>query len=121
MRKADDTGLAPRPPAPGAPVFDEPWQAQVLALAYGLIDRGVFSARQWSEMLGTVLQEAETSGAPDTQETYYQSALKALEQLMRRGDALARDELDERMEEWRQAYLKTPHGKPVELDTAGRR
>ncbi len=48
-----------------APVFDEPWQAQTLALAFNLIDRGQFSASQWSETLGAELKRNLSNGETD--------------------------------------------------------
>ncbi len=99
------------------PVFEEPWQAQVLALANNLIARGQFTDSQWSDTLGARLAAANAGGAPDTGETYYLCALAALEQLLDSQSGLRTDLLDDRTEAWRQAYLRTPHGKPVLLDT----
>ena len=65
----------------GEPVFDEPWQAQVLALACNLVDRGVVSAGEWSTALGAELSRAQAGGAPDDARTYYRSVLAALETL----------------------------------------
>ena len=99
-----------------SPAFEEPWQAQALALAFNLIDQGAYTNVQWSEMLGAKLVEANNRGAPDTAETYYQCVLAALETLLASKDGLPAAELDERTEAWRQAYLRTPHGQPVELE-----
>lgn len=99
-----------------SPAFEEPWQAQALALAFNLIDQGAFTNVQWSEMLGAKLVEANDRGEPDTTETYYQCVLAALEALLASTDGLPAAELDERTEAWRRAYLRTPHGHPVELE-----
>ncbi len=106
--------IAPLAGLDGAPAFDEPWQAQVLGLAYALADAGVFTAAAWSETLGAELRKAAVLGAPDNQSTYYDAALAALERLTVDG-GVSSDELTSRMAAWRRAYLNTPHGKPVEL------
>jgi hypothetical protein len=41
--------------------------------------------------------------------------------LVRRMEMVSCDELDARVEAWRQAHLNTPHGKPVELHAAPQR
>jgi nitrile hydratase accessory protein len=97
------------------PEFDESWQAQVLGIADRLIDVGVLSGKQWAEGLGQELRQAAEAGAPDDKETYYSSVLAALENLIGETGNINRDELDARVEAWRQAYLATAHGKPVEL------
>jgi nitrile hydratase accessory protein len=99
----------------GEPVFDEPWQAQALAAAYALAENGLFARRAWSEALGAELRRAEDAGAPDTAETYYQAAVAALERLVTESGAASAETLAERREAWRQAYMDTPHGQPVEL------
>jgi nitrile hydratase accessory protein len=107
--------VAPLARRDGEPTFDEPWQAQALALAFALCERGVFSAAAWSEALGTELRRAEARGAPDNHDTYYAAALAALEGLLAATGGITRDNVSERIEAWRRAYLNTPHGQPVEL------
>jgi len=98
----------------GEPAFDEPWQAQVMALAFQLVERGAFSAAAWSDALGAELAVRAARGEPDDPPGYYQAALAALEGLLD-GGGVARAELAERTEAWRRAYLHTPHGQPVVL------
>ena len=69
------------PLAPPARWFEEPWQAQALALADSLVQAGRFSATDWGAALGTALKEAEARGAPDTLDGYYAAVLVALERL----------------------------------------
>jgi nitrile hydratase accessory protein len=97
------------------PAFAEPWQAEVLALAFALSERGVFSTAGWSKTLGEELERAEAQGAPDDHETYYAAALAALERLVAQSGNVSGDTLSARTEAWRRAYLETPHGQPVEL------
>ncbi len=97
------------------PVFEEGWQAQVLALAFNLVERGQFSSVEWSEALGAELVRAKDRGEPDDSATYYQAVLTALEGLLHQQESLTNNLLDQRADAWRDAYLRTPHGKPVEL------
>ena len=91
--------------------FAEPWHAQVLAQAHGLIRAGHLDATTWANALGEALRDAETSGAPDTEETYYLAALQALESVV----PLDPEALANRKTDWEAAYRRTPHGQPVEL------
>ena len=117
--KASEKGAdRPLPRSDDEPVFDDPWQAQVLALANDLAEKGVFTRAAWSDALGAALRDADARGAPDTPETYYMCALAALETLLADADKVSGNMLDERTESWRRAYLNTPHGEPVELEAA---
>ncbi len=115
MSPSESRQLGPLARRDDEPAFDEPWQAQVLALAANLIDQGVFSNSQWSDALGAELKRAESEGEPDVPRTYYQSALAALETLLAIDARIAADSLNARVDAWRRAYLNTPHGQPVEL------
>lgn len=107
------------PATPPGPTFDEPWQAQVLAIADTMVTAGRFTATQWAETLGAALKTADQGGAPDTSETYYGAALQALETLVSAQTPIDQTALDARKDQWARAYLATPHGKPVLL-SAGR-
>ena len=48
------------------PVFDEPWHAQILAIADGLVNSGAFSAIDWANALGAERQAAVVKGAKDS-------------------------------------------------------
>ena len=102
----------------GGPAFDEAWQAQSLAIADTLVGAGVVTAMDWSEALGSELQAAAQAGAADNADTYYLAVLGAVEKLLRHMEIIGRDDLNSRVEAWRQAYFDTPHGKPVELRMA---
>jgi nitrile hydratase accessory protein len=97
----------------GEPVFGEPWHAETLALADLLVQRGVLSPKRWAETLGAEI--AALNAEPDDRETYFRAVLAALERLLAENSAVTRAELDEREQQWERAYLRTPHGKPVEL------
>ena len=99
----------------GEPVFDEAWQAQVLAMADSLARRGAFTPHDWSRTLGAELRQAMRDGAPDDSMTYYQAALRALERLLDGNGAVTIEAVTERRDAWERAYLATPHGHPVTL------
>ena len=103
------------PLAPPKPAFDEPWQAQALALADSLVRAGAFSADDWAEGLGAALREAEAAGAPDTLDTYYSAVLTALERLTEARAGISAAARADRRAAWAAAYRHTPHGQPVEL------
>ena len=109
--------LKPLAAADGEPSFDEPWQAQVLAIADTLVQNGMFSAGAWSDALGAALKKADADGAEDNQETYYRCALSALETLVADNSEIDRPAMTGKRRDWEQAYLSTPHGQPVNLKT----
>lgn len=106
------------PLAPNGPVFQEPWHAQVLAIADTMIRAGTFSGEDWAQTLGASLRAADAAGKPDTSDTYYACAVETLERLVAGHTGISADTLSERKETWARAYLATPHGQPVLL-TAG--
>jgi nitrile hydratase accessory protein len=103
------------PLAPPKPAFDEPWQAQALALADAMVKAGHFTAAEWAEALGATLEEAEARGMPDTLEIYYTAAVAALEKLGEERMSISAQERVRRRADWEAAYRRTPHGMPVEL------
>ncbi|MEF2552542.1 nitrile hydratase accessory protein [Aurantimonas sp. A2-1-M11] len=107
------------PLAPPGRVFDEPWQAQALALADALVQQGRFSALDWAEALGAELSKAEAQGGPDTMETYYLAVLVSLERLCETRAGISGTDRARRRSEWEAAYRRTPHGEPVELRADG--
>lgn len=115
-----EDSLGPLQRKDGDPTFDEAWQAQSLAIADTLVDAGVVTATAWAEALGFEVQSAARAGAADNADTYYLAVLGAVEKLLRQIEIIGRDELDARVEAWRQAYLSTPHGKPVKLRAASK-
>lgn len=94
----------------GEPLFDEPWQAQSLAIANRLIEAGCFSAGAWAETLG-----AEIRAATDGRDDYYAAVLRALERLTAARGLVSKEDLADRKAAWARAYQRTPHGRPVEL------
>jgi nitrile hydratase accessory protein len=99
----------------GGPVFSEPWQAQAFALAVKLSESGAFTWSEWAEALGTELKAAADRGHPDDGSHYYEHWLAALEHLVTAKGLADRAALDQRRQDWAEAYRHTPHGNPVEL------
>ncbi len=97
----------------GEPVFGEPWHAEALALADLLVKGGAISSTGWAEALGAEIKAL--NAEPDDRETYYRAVLAALERLLAENGSVTSAELHQREHQWERAYLRTPHGKPVEL------
>jgi nitrile hydratase accessory protein len=66
------------------PVFNEPWQARVFAMAVLLHECGVFSWSEWAAALSHEIRVAQAAGDRDLGDTYYHHWLKALETLSAR-------------------------------------
>ena len=93
------------------PVFVEPWQAQAFALTLKLHEAGAFTWPEWAQALSVELaRHPEDDGS-----RYYEHWVAALEGLVTGRNLAALNELSSRKDAWKNAYLRTPHGKPVEL------
>jgi nitrile hydratase accessory protein len=99
----------------GGPVFDEPWQAQVFAMAVRLNEAGRFTWAEWAEHLGAQIKAAQQAGDPDLGDSYYDHWLRALEYLVAEKDLVTPDELTARHDAWDRAARATPHGEPIVL------
>jgi nitrile hydratase accessory protein len=120
LNPSDPERLAALPRMPrdeGGPVFAEPWQAQAFALAVKLSEAGHFTWKEWAAALADTLKGAAERGEPDDGTRYYEYWLATLERLATEKGLTRREELHARKEAWTDAYLHTPHGKPVELGT----
>lgn len=100
------------------PAFDEPWQAQAFAMTLKLYEEGQFTWPEWAQQLGAEIAEKTALSGQTDNESYFQCWLAALEKISMRKKLVSPDQLNARKEQWRQAYLHTPHGKPVLLDAA---
>ena len=106
-------GAIPRDDA--GPVFAEPWQATAFALAVRLSNEGHFTWAEWAATLSGEIAAAQRAGDPDLGDTYYLHWVRALERLCAAKGLAPNAEVDRRSDEWRRAYLRTPHGQPIEL------
>ena len=118
MTAAAGGGL-PGAPGDGGPVFAEAWHAEVYALTTSLIERGLVSDAEWTAALSNAIGAAQAAGDPDLGDTYYDHWLVALEALCTSKGLALGPAIDQRAADWREAYLHTPHGQPVELRGAG--
>jgi nitrile hydratase accessory protein len=100
----------------GGPVFAEPWQAQAFSLAVHLSAQGHFTWKEWATALADELRASAERGEPDDGSHYYHCWLAALEHLAVAKRLSDRTALLARKEAWADAYRRTPHGKPVELE-----
>jgi len=97
------------------PVFREPWEANAFAMAVRLNEAGVFTWVEWAATLASEIDRAQADGDRDLGDTYYRHWLNALETLVASKGLLGVSDMARRKEEWRRAYLATPHGAPIEL------
>jgi nitrile hydratase accessory protein len=119
---AERAAALPRLPRDaGGPVFAEPWQAQAVALAVKLSEQGHFTWKEWAAALADELKAADDRGEPDDGTRYYEHWLAALERLVVDKGITDREAMRKRKEAWAEAYLHTPHGKPVELNGSDRK
>jgi len=99
--------------APEAPPFDEPWQAQIFAMALALHQRGLFSWVEWAQALGAEI----AAGAQEAgNEAYFQAWLRALEKILAAKGVASAAEQERLARAWRAAADATPHGQPILLD-----
>ena len=115
MTRADLDALPLLPRDEEGPVFAEPWQAQAFAMTLRLFEQGAFTWPEWTEALSAEIAAARERGEPDLGDTYYAHWLAALEKLTKGKGLVAGAEMDQRKDEWRRAYLNTPHGQPIDL------
>ena len=121
------TARDPRPEAlelpseDGEPVFAEPWQAQAFALVVALHRQGRFAWREWVDTLVAEIRASPARPGESANDAYFRQWQAALEHIVTRKGLTEPEALDARTEAWRQAYLRTPHGRPVELAAAERK
>lgn len=106
----------PIPTDTGGPVFSEPWEAQVFAMAVHLSEAGYFTWEEWVSFFSEELANAASHTEPDDGANYYQHWLATLERLVTAKGLTDPATLHTRKHEWLHAYMNTPHGQPVELN-----
>lgn len=99
------------------PDFAEPWHAELFAITHTLASAGHFAWSDWSTHFAAALKSANDSGAPKDGSTYYDVWLGAFEEFLVRHRLADPAQLTELKCAWTDAYLKTPHGTPVQLDS----
>ena len=101
-------------PDPDAP-FAEPWHAQIFALTHKLAQAGHYTWSEWAERFAAQRAASAREGSPDLDSTYYDDWLRTFEQLLVDKGLADKASLDTLKASWTEAYLETPHGKPVHL------
>ena len=119
MMRKGKTGAAAMPLSPKK-AFDAPWHAEVFALAVHLNEGGYFDWPEWAGRFGENLAAAKTAKIGvveglDGSDDYYQIWLQTLIELMQKKGLVDAKMLASIKAQWREAYLTTPHGKPVHL------
>jgi nitrile hydratase accessory protein len=104
----------------GEPVFAEPWQATAFALAVRLSAQGHFTWKEWAAVLAEELKIDAERGEPDDGSRYYHCWLAALERLVVAKGLSDAAALLARKEAWAEAYRRTPHGMPVDIESESR-
>lgn len=112
----DRLGALPREEA-GAPLFREPWQAQLFALTVNLSEAGHFTWSEWAAAFADELARARTAG-PNEAEAYFERWLAALQALLAAKGLAAAADIARLRDAWADAYAHTPHGQPVKLRRA---
>jgi hypothetical protein len=113
--------LSPLARKAASQLFDEPWQAQALAMADLLVQSGIINGHDWANRLGARLRSAPPDARADDANAYYGAVLDALEDLLYGSNALDPAQVASFQAQWKRAYLNTPHGAPVELSAGSRR
>ena len=103
---------APEPPA----TFEAPWHGQVFALAVAMNEAGHFTWPEWAQMFGAQLDTLRQDHELDGSEDYYLAWVATLEQMIIQKNIAPPQMLDEMKQMWTDAFLRTPHGKPVVPD-----
>jgi nitrile hydratase accessory protein len=93
--------------------------AQAFACTVHLSRRGLFTWNEWVDVFSTEIKTHPQQSGEAANAAYYRQWLAALETMVGLKGAASTTEITDRQETWRQAYLNTPHGQPVELHHAG--
>ena len=90
-------------------------------MAVRLSAEGHFTWPEWVQYLSTEIAADKDKVSDNNLETYYNQWLAALEKLVTDKGLASSGEMTGCKEEWRRAYLNTPHGEAIELSAAERK
>ena len=97
-------------------VFQNPWHSQLFAITVQLSEKGNFSWKEFVEVFGESLNKQRSlSKKLDGSNDYFSCWLNALEEILIKKNISNQDTLMLLKKDWMQAYLSTPHGKPVNI------
>lgn len=97
------------------PAFAEPWHAQVFAVTVALNEAGRFEWSDWAARFSETLRNRGLDRDLDGGDDYFNAWLETLERLLTELGAADLREIENIRDAWENAYLTTPHGKPVHL------
>ncbi|WP_300038123.1 nitrile hydratase accessory protein [uncultured Roseobacter sp.] len=97
------------------PVFAEPWHAQLFALTVHLNEAGHFDWPDWAQAFGATLKRHGLSQDLDGGDDYFNAWLDTLEEFLGARGLAGAGELRRMKAAWEAAWLRTPHGAPVQL------
>ncbi len=117
MKAAPAAEFSGQPHDETGPVFREPWEAQVFAMAVTLHQEGLFTWSEWAQTLAGQIASAHGEADADHGDTYYRHWLTALETILVHKGVSSADELERYTQAWHHAARHTPHGQPIELRT----
>ena len=96
--------------------FQNPWHSQLFAITVQLSEKGNFSWKEFVEVFGESLKKQRSlSKKLDGSNDYFSCWLNALEEILIIKKISNQKTLMILKEDWTQAYLSTPHGKPVNI------
>ena len=93
--------------------FEAPWHGQVFALAVALNEAGHFEWPEWVDLFSGNLKKAGADKDLDGSDDYYVIWVQTLEEMLTRKNMAGPEMLSQMKELWAEAFLNTPHGKPV--------
>ena len=96
-------------------VFAEPWHAQLFATTHTLASAGHFEWEDWANHFSSALKSYDGLSSSDGDAAYYEIWLEAFEEFLVIRHLADNKELVKLKGAWTKAFLKTPHGAPVEL------
>ena len=97
-------------------VFQDPWHSQLFAITVQMSEKGNFSWTEFVKVFGESLKkERLPTKNLDGSNDYFSCWLNALEEILIEKKISNQNTLILLKEEWTQAYLSTPHGKPVNI------
>ena len=96
--------------------FHKPWHAQIFALTVHLNEQGHFDWKDWSKVFSDALSSKGSKDLIINDDDYYLIWLRTLEKFLGETVEIQSDEITQYFQDWRAAFLNTPHGQPVKLE-----
>ncbi|MEH3118831.1 MAG: nitrile hydratase accessory protein [Methylorubrum populi] len=103
---------------PEGPTFEQPWQAHAFSLTVQLHEAGLFTWPAWVEVFGDEIKRSPARPGESASDAYHRQWLQALQTIVVSNGIVETRDVSDRIDEWRRAYLNTPHGQPVMLANA---